>query len=256
MRQDILVASVTSRFGQTDDRSKALVRAIRATPPPPGFHMLVAGGTAGVIDYADRLYEQFPRAALLIVVAIYLILLRAFASVVIPLKAVVMNVLSILASYGALVVIFQEGAFAEWHSLGFVEASLPILSFASTRAVDGLRGFLLCASTRRTCSARQHDRGHARARKIGSNHHQRRRHRGPGQSVVRGGRHCADQSPRPGHRDRRVAGCDAGARAAGAGDDATARRMELVGAGVVEAVAEVGESACLTLVVSVPFAAS
>jgi RND superfamily putative drug exporter len=59
-------------------------------------------------------------------------LLRTFGSVVIPLKAVVMNALSILASYGALVVIFQEGAFSDvlhFQPLGFVEASLPILMF-------------------------------------------------------------------------------------------------------------------------------
>jgi len=132
VRQDTLFANVTSRFGQTDDESKALVRAIRATPPPDGFRLLVGGGTAGVIDYADRLYAQFPRAALIVVVAIYGVLLWTFRSVVIPLKAVVMNTLSILASYGALVVIFQEGAFANvlgFEPLGFVEASLPILMF-------------------------------------------------------------------------------------------------------------------------------
>jgi RND superfamily putative drug exporter len=132
VRQDTLLATVTSRYGQTDDRSKALVRAIRATPPPPGFRLLVGGGTAGVIDYADRLYEQFPRAAVLVVLAIYLVLLRTFGSVVLPLKAVVMNVLSILASYGALVVIFQDGALSgplHFQPLGYVEASLPILMF-------------------------------------------------------------------------------------------------------------------------------
>jgi putative drug exporter of the RND superfamily len=132
VRQDTLLAEVTGKYGQTDDRSKALVRAIRATPPPPGFRLLVGGGTAGVIDYADRLYEQFPRAAILVVLAIYLVLLRTFGSVVIPLKAVMMNVLSILASYGALVVIFQEGALSDvlhFQPLGFVEASLPILMF-------------------------------------------------------------------------------------------------------------------------------
>jgi RND superfamily putative drug exporter len=132
VRQDTLLAEVTSRYGQTDDRSKQLVRAIRATSPPPGMRLLVAGGTAGVIDYADRLFEQFPRAAILVVLAIYFVLLRTFGSVVIPLKAVVMNVLSILASYGALVVIFQEGAFADllhFQPLGFVEASLPIVMF-------------------------------------------------------------------------------------------------------------------------------
>jgi len=85
-----------------------------------------------VIDYADRLYEQFPRAAAIVVLAIYLVLLWTFGSVVLPLKAVAMNVLSILASYGALVVIFQEGAFADllhFKPLGFVEASLPIIMF-------------------------------------------------------------------------------------------------------------------------------
>src|SRR5207237_5328397 len=132
VRQDTLLANVTSRFGQTDNHSKDLVRAIRATPPPDGFRLLVGGGTAGVIDYADRLYDQFPRAAILVVLAIYLVLLRTFGSVVLPLKAVIMNVLSILASYGALVVIFQEGALSgllHFQPLGFVEASLPILLF-------------------------------------------------------------------------------------------------------------------------------
>ncbi len=132
VRQDTLLATVTSRFGQTDDRSKQLVRAIRATPPPAGFRLLVGGGTAGVIDYADRLYQQFPRAAVLIVLAIYLVLLRTFGSVVLPLKAVVMNALSILASYGALVVIFQDGALSgllHFQPLGYVEASLPIIMF-------------------------------------------------------------------------------------------------------------------------------
>jgi len=132
VRQDTLLANVTGRFGQTDDRSKDLVRTIRATPPPSGFRLLVGGGTAGVIDYADRLYEQFPRAALIVVLAIYLVLLRSFGSVVLPLKAVAMNILSILASYGALVVIFQDGALAEllhFKPLGFVEASLPIIMF-------------------------------------------------------------------------------------------------------------------------------
>jgi RND superfamily putative drug exporter len=132
VRQDTVFANATSRFGQTDDRSKDLVRSIRATSPPEGFRVLVGGGTAGVIDYADRLYEQFPRAALIVIVAIYGVLLWTFKSAVIPLKAVAMNTLSILASYGALVVIFQEGALSNvlgFEPLGFVEASLPILMF-------------------------------------------------------------------------------------------------------------------------------
>jgi putative drug exporter of the RND superfamily len=132
VRDDVVVVTATSRYGQTDVRSKDLVRAIRATPPPTGFTMLVGGGTAGVVDYADRLYDQFPRAALLVIAAIYLVLLVSFRSVVIPIKAILMNVLSIVASYGALVVVFQDGALSgplHFTPLGFVEASLPILMF-------------------------------------------------------------------------------------------------------------------------------
>jgi RND superfamily putative drug exporter len=132
VRADTVVARVTIRFGQTDERSKDLVRAIRATPLPAGFTLLVGGVTAGLVDYADRLYAQFPLAAAFVVAATYLVLLLTFRSLVLPLKAILMNTLSILASYGALVVIFQEGAFAGllgFRPLGFVEASLPIIMF-------------------------------------------------------------------------------------------------------------------------------
>jgi RND superfamily putative drug exporter len=132
VRADTVVARVTGRFGQTDERSKALVRSVRATPPPAGFELLVGGVTAGLVDYADRLYAQFPRAAAFVVATTYVVLLLTFRSLVLPLKAILMNTLSILASYGALVVIFQEGAFADllgFRPLGFVEASLPIIMF-------------------------------------------------------------------------------------------------------------------------------
>ena len=123
---------MTSRFGQTDDRSKDLVRAIRATPPPAGSSCSSAVARLASSTTPTVCTHEFPRAAFIVVLAIYLVLLRTFGSVVLPLKAVAMNVLSILASYGALVVIFQEGAFSgllHFQPLGFVEASLPIIMF-------------------------------------------------------------------------------------------------------------------------------
>jgi RND superfamily putative drug exporter len=104
VRGGTTVARVTTRLGQTDDRSKALVRTIRATPPPDGFTLLVGGGTAGVIDYVDTLYQEFPQAAVFVVVAIYGVLSVVFRWVVLPFKALVMNSLSLLASYGATIV--------------------------------------------------------------------------------------------------------------------------------------------------------
>ena len=131
-RERFTLVRVVSKYGQTDDRSKDLVRAIRNTPIGGGLTFSVAGGTAGVIDYADKLYQDFPRALAFILASTYLVLLVLFRSVILPLKALVINTLSILASYGALVVVFQDGAFAEllrFQPLGFIEASLPIVMF-------------------------------------------------------------------------------------------------------------------------------
>ncbi|MBF6590289.1 MAG: MMPL family transporter, partial [Ktedonobacterales bacterium] len=113
-----------------DRRSEALVQAIRATPPGGSMRILVDGGTAGIIDYVNTLYTAFPRALVVVALITFLALLLLFRSVVLPLKAIVMNALSITATYGALVFIFQEGHFSRllnFTPLVFVEASGPIL---------------------------------------------------------------------------------------------------------------------------------
>ncbi|HEX3244356.1 MAG TPA: MMPL family transporter, partial [Chloroflexota bacterium] len=131
-REPITLLRVVARQGQTTAEAKSLVRSIRATPIGGGMDILVGGGSAGVVDYVDDLYSAFPRALLFVVIATYLVLFWTFRSAVLPLKAIVMNVLSITASYGALVVVFQEGALSwllGFQPLGFVEASLPIVLF-------------------------------------------------------------------------------------------------------------------------------
>jgi len=133
-RGNTTMVQVISRYAMLDPRSEALVEAIRNTPPPGGLHILVDGGTAGAIDYVNTLYSDFPRAVLIIMAVTYLVLLLSFRSVVLPLKAIAMNILSILASYGALVYIFQEGHFhglLNFTPLGYVEASIPILMFCA-----------------------------------------------------------------------------------------------------------------------------
>ncbi len=127
-----LEISVISKYGMLDQRSQALVQAIRNTPPGGGITALVDGGTAGDIDYVNSLYTDFPNAVLIVALTTYLVLLLLFRSLVLPLKALLMNTLSILASYGALVVIFQDGFLHQvlnFTPLGFVEASSPILLF-------------------------------------------------------------------------------------------------------------------------------
>ena len=128
------MVQVISKYGMLDPRSQALVETIRNTTPGHGITTLVDGGTAGDIDYVTSLYTDFPKAVLIISITTYIVLLLLFRSLVLPLKAILMNTLSILASYGALVVIFQDGFLHQllnFTPLGFVEATSPILLFCS-----------------------------------------------------------------------------------------------------------------------------
>jgi RND superfamily putative drug exporter len=113
------------------DASKALLAAIRGQSIP-GAELLVGGSTAEIIDSVGAMYADFPRAVAIIVAATYVVLLLLFRSLLLPLKAILMNALSILASYGALVWVFQDGhlsQFLGFTALGYVEASLPIILF-------------------------------------------------------------------------------------------------------------------------------
>jgi RND superfamily putative drug exporter len=114
-----------------DPANKALLTELRGLDPP-GMTMLVDGGTAEIVDVVNEMYSDFPRAVLLVVTATFLVLLLLFRSLLLPLKAILMNALSILASYGALVWVFQEGHLSQYLGftpLGFVEASLPVIMF-------------------------------------------------------------------------------------------------------------------------------
>jgi RND superfamily putative drug exporter len=131
---DTTMISVISKYGMLDQHSQELVQTIRNTHTGNGITVLVDGGTAGNIDYVHSLYTDFPMAVLIISITTYIVLLFFFRSLFLPLKAILMNTLSILASYGALVAIFQNGFMHQalgFTPLGFVEASSPILLFCT-----------------------------------------------------------------------------------------------------------------------------
>ena len=131
---DTTMISVISKYGMLDQHTEALVQSIRNTHPGNGLTVLVDGGTAGNLDYVQSLYTDFPMAVLVVSITTYVVLLLFFRSLFLPLKAILMNTLSILASYGALVVIFQNGFMHQvlgFTPLGFVEASSPILLFCT-----------------------------------------------------------------------------------------------------------------------------
>ncbi|HEX3301297.1 MAG TPA: MMPL family transporter, partial [Thermomicrobiales bacterium] len=112
--------------------SKELLAKIREYPVGGDMTMLVDGGTAEIVDVVSAMYGAFPLAVGFVLLATYIVLFLLFHSVFLPLKAIVMNTLSLLASYGALVWVFQDGhleRLLRFESLGYVEASLPIIMF-------------------------------------------------------------------------------------------------------------------------------
>ena len=114
------------------DHAKQLLYDIRRMDPGPGLRLWVDGGTAEIVDVVERMYSAFPSAALTVVLATYIVLFLLLRSVFLPLKAIILNVLSLTASYGALVFVFQDGHFSSllrFSPLGFTEASLPIVMF-------------------------------------------------------------------------------------------------------------------------------
>jgi RND superfamily putative drug exporter len=126
-----MVLAFTRSYANSDE-NKNLLADTRDYQVGGDMAMLVDGGTAEIVDVVDAMYGQFPKAIALIVVATYIVLLVLFRAVLLPLKAIVMNTLSIMASYGALVWIFQDGhlsSILRFEPLGFVEASLPIIMF-------------------------------------------------------------------------------------------------------------------------------
>ena len=127
------ILSVEPRSGSSSQEARELVYAIREYRDAADLDALVGGGAAGLTDFVDRLYTDFPRAVALILIATYVVLAVLFRSAVLPLKAVVMNVLSLLASFGALVLVFQDGWLSGvlgFEPLGYIEATLPIILFA------------------------------------------------------------------------------------------------------------------------------
>nr|MDT0660706.1 MMPL family transporter [Micromonospora sp. DSM 115978] len=113
--------------------TRDLVSRIRAVPAPPGGSVLVGGLTARLADQLDAVGGLLPWMALIIVGATFILLFLAFGSVVLPIKAILMNVLSLGASFGALVLIFQDGYLSgplAFTSTGTLEATQPILVLA------------------------------------------------------------------------------------------------------------------------------
>ena len=122
-------------FLRSDPSSAAaehFVTALRLLPAIAGYHVLVGGQTAGQMDFNGYLYSRFPLVVLFVIGTIYVVLLFAFRSILLPLKAVLMNAFSILAAYGVVVFAFQDGHLAGvlgFTVVGNVDSIVPVFLF-------------------------------------------------------------------------------------------------------------------------------
>ena len=129
------------------DRRRAATRSTACATPrtPPGPDVRVGGQPAPNDDFIDAVYGNFPLMIALIALLTFMLLARAFRSLLLPLKAVVLNVLSVAAAWGVLVLVWQKGHGSE-RDLGHRGDRLDhVLDPADglrvpVRPLDGLRG--------------------------------------------------------------------------------------------------------------------
>ena len=124
--------SVIAGLGRNSEAAQDVVEAIRDIAPANGLELLVGGETAQLIDTRNSMYDSIPWALLFVFGVTFAVLFLMFGSVVLPLKAVAMNALSIGATFGVLVWIFQDGnltGLLSFEPSGFLVTPLPMLLF-------------------------------------------------------------------------------------------------------------------------------
>jgi uncharacterized membrane protein YdfJ with MMPL/SSD domain len=101
------------RSAPESEEVMGFVRELRADPwteaHDAGLDVRVGGFSAGIIDFDQELFQSLRRVVPLVLVITFVVLAFAFRSIVVPLKAITMNLISVLAAYGFLVYVFQDG---------------------------------------------------------------------------------------------------------------------------------------------------
>lgn len=129
--QHLAVIGVVTNKQYTSDAARAIVTAVRAESVPGG-QVLATGDTAFDLDIVNFILQRTPTAVGTVLLITYVVLFLLTGSVVLPLKAVLTNLFSISASFGAMVWIFQQGHLSQL--LGFtpqsIDPSIPVILFS------------------------------------------------------------------------------------------------------------------------------
>ena len=136
--KEVAIVSIPLPGNGTDDTSEAALATLRDKTIPatidrvPGTTANVTGMTAGSKDFNDRMNSRLPFVFAFVLGLAFLLLLVTFRSIVIPLKAIVLNLLSVGAAYGVVTWIFQDGhleGVLNFESVGGITSWLPLFMF-------------------------------------------------------------------------------------------------------------------------------
>ena len=128
--RDATWLSVVPSVEPVSPDGEALVRAIRAVDTT--FEVGVGGPSAQLVDSKASLFGRLPYAGLIIAIVTFVLLFLMFGGLLVPLKALILNVLSLSATFGAMVWIFQDGhlsGFLNFTPTGTIDATTPVLMF-------------------------------------------------------------------------------------------------------------------------------
>ncbi len=108
-RDGIALLTVIPQGNGDNAAQRALVDDVRAALDDVEGDPLVGGAAAGSADFIEKVYGSFPLMLTMIGLITFVLLVRAFRSLILPIKALILNVLSVAAAYGVLVVVWQWG---------------------------------------------------------------------------------------------------------------------------------------------------
>jgi RND superfamily putative drug exporter len=132
LKDGIAIYEVAQPDSDNDRSTRDFLDRLRAVPHPSGANVLLTGEAALYQGYLKVLGSDFPKIFAVVLALTFLLLLVSFRSIALPIKAVLMNLLSVGAAIGILTWGFQEGhlaALLDFKAVGFIDALVPVVMF-------------------------------------------------------------------------------------------------------------------------------
>ena len=111
--QNIAMIDVATTFASGTDEAEQLIKDIRTQTVDSGQEVLVGGWSSFEVDMKQHLSDRIPIVLAFVLILTMVLVWMQVRSVIVPVKAVLMNILSVSASFGLIVVVFQEGLLAD-----------------------------------------------------------------------------------------------------------------------------------------------